>query len=97
MVLLESMWSPKKGSLRGRTEEGKEIGLGIPHAHSKTFYTRAIKERNMKEAWERDIKKSREELLSIARQDDKNYYDIPEEPYENTMYNIIFAYSTFEI
>ncbi len=97
MVLLKSMRQSKEGSLVGKTEKGKKVKLGIPKAHLKTFYTDAIKQGNEKiEAWERDLKKSRGKLLTIARQDKENYYDIPEKPYKTTMYDIMFTYLTFE-
>ena len=86
----------KDGKLKGVLEDNEEVSLGIPRPISEMFYTDAAKKgTKMIESWEKDIKRFRRKLVSMAREDNKKYYQIPKKPTTTSMYDIIFAYNTF--
>jgi hypothetical protein len=96
MVLLESMKISKNGILEGKMENGERIKLEVPVARSKTYKTSAAKERDITKAWNEDLKKFRNDLSDIARNDSEFYYHIPEKHCESTLYTVTFAYLTFK-
>ena len=96
MPLLKKISFDDKGRMIGFPEKRKSVLLGVPTPHAKSFYSRAIKTKRILENWNQDVENAREDLIKCARQDKERYYQIPKEPTETKMYDIIFSYNTFK-
>ncbi len=96
MPLLKKISFDSRGRFIGIVEKGETILLGVPTTHLRSFYSDAIKTKEMNKNREKDIRNAQKNLVSSARQDQRLYYQIPKKPTETNMYYIRFAYNTFQ-
>jgi hypothetical protein len=97
MPLLKKIFIDDDGALKGLCESGDTIRLGIPMARSMVFKSRASDDcRDISGRRATEILGAYGELNSLARLDDRVFYDISENPSGQSLYSIIFAFNVFE-
>lgn len=96
MPLLKKISFDSQGRMIGFPEKGEAILLGVPTTHLTLFYSDAVKTNEMIENRDKDVRNARKNLISLVRQNQKLYFQIPKKPTKTDMYHIYFAYNSFQ-